>query len=255
MRASNLLLVGLSTVSALPLLLPFTPSSKHTLTSRDNGNSNQNNNQVYIAGIVLGSIIGVVVFCLLVAYLLSHDNCFTRRRWFKRRIERRKYMKAAQQHLNPEEHEAVLKKRASLASERESIMFSKERPSSLNFAVVEDHDLQSQRRLSSQVYVLRDGNYVLLDKVEMTEQQRRIFSNGGRGGGGGERHGDNVSELETAVSDGIPRDRASLKSIPVIVSPPLENTHVGIDGMSRSRQSDLSSAYREILPDDPRTQE
>lgn len=126
-------------------------------------------------------------------------------------------------------------------------MFSRSRASSLNFAVVEDVD-HSQRRMSSQVYVLRDGKYVPVDQTE-AEQRKGLLS------------GNEMAEVDIASSSMDHSERASLTSIPVIVSPPPENTHTDQqhDYMSRTGRGNRSSvasdvsAFQEILPDDPRT--
>lgn len=190
----------------------------------------------------------MLLLCFI-AYLVSHDNCITRRGWFKRRREKKR-SKGSSQHLNVQDDEEALNKRASFASERESIMFSRSRASSVNFAVVEDVD-HSQRRMSSQVYVLRDGKYVPVDQTDI-EQRKGLLS------------GNEMAEVDIASSSmDHSSERASLTSIPVIVSPPLEDTHTDQqhDYMSRTGNGNRSSvasvvsAFQEILPDDPRTHE
>jgi hypothetical protein len=249
MRASTMLLLGASSVSAVPLFLRVPSTLITTISTRDStDDDNKNNGKVPLAGIIIGSIFGIGLLVCLIAYLVSHDNCITRRGWFKRRREKQK-SKGKSQHLSPQEDEEALTKRASFASERESIMFSRSRASSLNFAVVEDVD-HSQRRLSSQVYVLRDGKYVPMDQTE-AEQRKGLLSG----------HGNEMAEVDIVSSSMDHSERASLTSIPVIVSPPLENTHTDQhhDYMSRTGRSDRSeaasdvSSFHEILPDDPRT--
>lgn len=259
MRSSTVLLLGASTVSAVPLFLRSPSALISTINTRDSTDANnQNDNQVPIAGIVIGSLFGTAILLCLVAYLISHDNCITRRGWFKRRRERKKSKAAAaaaaSQHLNPQEDEEALTKRASFAaSERESIMYSRSRASSLNFAVVEEMD-HTQRRSSTQIYQLRDGKYVPLNQTE-AEQRRGLL--GGHGTG-----------IETAGVDIISPsldhgERASLTSIPVIVSPPLENpsTDQHNEYMPRTGRSARSSAasdvseFQAIPPHDPRTDE
>ncbi|KAL3711909.1 hypothetical protein TMatcc_000603 [Talaromyces marneffei ATCC 18224] len=248
MRASTILLLGASSVSAVPLFLRAPSTLISTITSRDStDNDNKNNNQIPLAGIIIGSIFITALLLCLIAYLVSHDNCITRRGWFKRRREQKN--KGKSQYLSPQEDEEALTKRASFASERESIMFSRSRASSFTFAVVEDVD-HSQRRMSSQVYVLRDGKYIPVNQTE-AEQRKGLLSG----------HGNEMAEVDIASSSLDQSDRASLTSIPVIVSPSLENTHTDQphDYMSRTGRSNRSEAvadvsvFREILPDDPRT--
>ncbi|EEA20609.1 hypothetical protein PMAA_044420 [Talaromyces marneffei ATCC 18224] len=234
MRASTILLLGASSVSAVPLFLRAPSTLISTITSRDStDNDNKNNNQIPLAGIIIGSIFITALLLCLIAYLVSHDNCITRRGWFKRRREQKN--KGKSQYLSPQEDEEALTKRASFASERESIMFSRSRASSFTFAVVEDVD-HSQRRMSSQTEA---------------EQRKGLLSG----------HGNEMAEVDIASSSLDQSDRASLTSIPVIVSPSLENTHTDQphDYMSRTGRSNRSEAvadvsvFREILPDDPRT--
>lgn len=126
-------------------------------------------------------------------------------------------------------------------------MFSRSRASSINFAVVEDVD-HSQRRMSSQVYVLRDGKYVPVDQTG-AEQQMGLLS------------GNEMAEIDIASSFMDHSERASLSSIPVIISPPPESTHTDQqhEYMSRTGPSNRSSvasnvsAFKEMLHDDPRT--
>ncbi|GAM41376.1 hypothetical protein TCE0_042r14452 [Talaromyces pinophilus] len=252
MRTPTILLLGASSVSAVPLFLRAPSTLILTISTRDStDDENKNNDKVPIAGIVIGAIFGSALLICLVAYLVSHDNCITRRGWFKRRREKNKSKgKSSQQHLRVQEDEESLTKRASFASERESIMFSRSRASSLNFAVVEDVD-HSQRRMSSQVYVLRDGKYVPVDQTE-AEQRKGLLS------------GNEMAEVDIASSSFMDHsERASLTSIPVIVSPPPENTHLdqqhdymsrtGTGRSNRSSAASEVSAFQEILPDDPRT--
>ncbi|KUL91436.1 hypothetical protein ZTR_01524 [Talaromyces verruculosus] len=253
MLIPTVLLLGASTVSAVPLFLRAPSALISTISTRDSSDDdNKNNDKVPIAGIVIGVIFGSALLICLIAYLVSHDNCITRRGWFKRRREKKKSKgKSSQQHLSVQEDEESLTKRASFASERESIMFSRSRASSLNFAVVEDVD-HSQRRMSSQVYVLRDGKYVPVDQTE-AEQRKGLLS------------GNEMAEVDIASSSSFMdhSERASLTSIPVIVSPPPENTHtdqqhdyMSRTGTGRSNRSSAASevsAFQELLPDDPRT--
>lgn len=249
MRASTILLLGASCVSAVPLFLRAPSTLISTINTRDStDNDPVDNNKVPLVGIIIGSLLATALVLCLIAYLVSHDNCITRRGWFKRRREKKKSKGKSQQHLSVQEDEEALTKRASFASERESIMFSRSRASSLNFAVVEDVD-HSQRRMSSQVYVLRDGKYVPVDQTE-AEQRKGLLS------------GNEMAEVDIASSSmDHSSERASLTSIPVIVSPPPESTHTDQqhDYMSRTGRSNRSSAasevsaFQEILPDDPRT--
>lgn len=97
--------------------------------------------------------------------------------------------------------------------------------------------------------MLRDGKYVPVDQTE-AEQRKGLLS------------GNEMAEVDIASSSmDHSSERASLTSIPVIVSPPPESTHTDQqhDYMSRTGRSNRSSAasevsaFQEILPDDPRT--
>ncbi|EED24039.1 hypothetical protein TSTA_074210 [Talaromyces stipitatus ATCC 10500] len=248
MRVVTMLLLGASSVSAVPLFLRSPSTLISEITSRDTNDTNKSNNnndddKVPVAGIVIGSIIGIALILCLIAYLISRDNCITRRGWFKRRLEKKQYKKTqSSQNLSPQDDEEALTKRASFTSERESIMFSRSRASSLNIAVVEDVD-HSQRRLSSQVYVLRDGRYVPVDQTE--SEQRRGLLSGGRT--------NEMTEVDIASSSVTYERAPSFTSIPVIVSPPLENdTHTDQHRDYLSQPGGVL-AFHEILPEDPRT--
>lgn len=160
-------------------------------------------NQVSIAGIVIGAVVGLVLVGSIIAYCFSADSFMRRRGWFKKRSQRKN---GSSQHLRPDDEES-LTKRASFVSERESIMFSRSRASSLQFAVVEDID--AQRRTSSQVYVLRGEQYVPLQNIDT--EQNSLISRG-------------ASPSLEADEPSFENEPAAQSSIPVVVSPPPENT-------------------------------
>lgn len=201
------------------------------IDTRDTPDSNDN--QVPIAGIVVGSVIGLILVICTIAYCLSKDNIIRRQGWFKR-ISETKRNKNNPQYLSAPGDEESLAKRASFASERESIMFSRSRASSLQFAVVEDVD--SQRRSSSQVYVLRGGQYIPLQ--ERDAERSSLMS----------REISQMSEVDISSSSTINNDQESHYSIPVVVSPPpdITPTNQQHENVSRVGSIDRSDAVSEV---------
>jgi hypothetical protein len=192
-----------------------------TIDTRDTQGSS--NNQVPVAGIVIGSVFGLVLVICIVAYLFSSDNFIRRRGWLK--IKKGPH-KSDSQHLSPPDDQESLTKRASFVSERESMMFSRSRASSLQFAVVEDMD--SQRRMSSQVYVLRGEQYVPLQQVD-TERNSLLSHD--------------ISQMSE-----VDMDNDDQVSIPVVVSPPPDNTQTNQQhhNVSRTASVDHSDAVSEV---------
>lgn len=228
MHVSTKISRGASFASAVPL--PFPPSALLVATKNPRDTQSSDDNGVPVAGIVIGVVIGIVLIITILAYLFSHDNCITRRGWLKRRRERVRN-NSQSQHLSPPDDEESLTKHASFTSDRESMMFSRSRASSLQLAVVEDMD-ESQRRMSSQVYVLRGDKYI---PVEQVEAERKSLLN---------RNATEMTEVDIASVD---NDETSHYSIPVVVSPPPEHMQAhGREGISRNGSIDRSDAVSEM---------
>ncbi|KAH8693241.1 hypothetical protein BGW36DRAFT_263037, partial [Talaromyces proteolyticus] len=211
MYTSALLLLGASSCAfAAPTWTDVVSRTVSTIHTRDSGDSDKSNG-ITIAGIVIGVVFAVIIAGVLVMYLFSSDNCITRRGWYQS-LRQRKKSKVQSQHLSPfDDDQEALTKRASFQSERESIMFSRSRASSLQFAVVEETD-QSQRRSSQQIYVLRGDTYVPMHQVDTinTEQPRPAIERRRES-----QTDDNISPIDDQAS--------SHPSIPVVVTPPLES--------------------------------
>lgn len=107
------------------------------------------NTGVIIAGVIFGVVVVLATVASLVIYFRDPYNFWKRR----------------QNNSTAIAAEVNLLKRPSISSDRESIMFSRRRSSSMQFAVVEESD-QTQSRRSQQIYYRQGETYVPLQQMD-----------------------------------------------------------------------------------------
>jgi hypothetical protein len=112
------------------------------------------NTGVIIAGVIFGVVVVLATVAFLVMYFRDPYNFWKRRQ--NKKANRLSTAIAA---------EVNLLKRPSISSDRESIMFSRSRSSSMQFAVVEESD-ETQSRRSQQIYYRQGESYVPLQQMD-----------------------------------------------------------------------------------------
>jgi len=153
MRIVYLLATCVSTVLAAPLPADQTkdPSSNNPSSDTKSNGGGESRGGIIAAGVVFAVVVVVVIVAVAIMYFRDPQNFLKRRR--KQRM--------SQLSTVPLEEDDFMK-RSSVVSDRESIMFSRSRSSSMQFAVVESEQPQPMQK----AFYRQGDDYVPLDQVD-----------------------------------------------------------------------------------------
>jgi hypothetical protein len=211
------------TACAAPILADRTSDSSvgaPSLNARSNEDG-ESRGGVIAAGVVFSIVVVTAIIGFAIMYLRDPQNFFKRHQEKKRisELDRNSTVPLAEDFL----------KRSSVLSERESIMFSRSRSSSMQFAVVESQHPQPMQK----VFYRQGDTYVPLDQVDTS------YNPGAYNAMNDELHFD-----PHVVSPGSASASSSSAAIPVVITPPPATP-------SSSRRSVVSPINEKALPPNP----